>query len=95
MTWIGVVITYFLLFALALYIVHKKGGTWSKDEHEGISGILMKSLILWLYLAGFAGIFIGFLAVKESPVFYAALGNKIEAFTASLISALFFPSQPF
>lgn len=95
MTWVGVVIIYLLLFALTSHIAHKKAGTWSKDDHEGISGILMKSFILWVYLAGFVGIFIGCLAILEAPAFYIALGNKIEAFTASLISALFFPSQPF
>ncbi len=86
MTWVGVVIIYLLLFALTSYIAHKKAGTWSKDEHEGISGILMKSFILWVYLAGFVGILIGCSAIAEAPAFYIALGKKIEALAASLIS---------
>ncbi|MCK5044257.1 hypothetical protein KAR26_00820 [Candidatus Parcubacteria bacterium] len=80
-----------LLFAFTTFIAHKKGGVWAKNEGEGIGGLLMKSFILWIYLAGFVGIIISYTAIKGNPAFFITLGEKLETMTASFISLLSLP----
>lgn len=88
MNWPDVVVIYILLFALTTYVTYKKAGVWAKNKGEDIPGILLKSFVLWIYLAGFTGIVIGCMAVTENLNFYIALGEKLKALTASLISNL-------
>lgn len=90
MNWLGVVIIYILLFAFTTYVTYKKAGVWAKDSGEGISGIILKSFVLWIYLAGFVGILISCITIQGNSSFFITEGRslqmRLETFTSSMIS---------
>ncbi|MFH1657370.1 MAG: hypothetical protein ABH919_02785 [bacterium] len=80
-----VIIIYLLLFVLTSYIAYKKGGVWSKSEGEGFAGIVLKSFVLWIYLAGLAGIIISYFTLQENSAYFLAEGRNFQAnFESSL-----------
>lgn len=83
------IIIYFLLFCLTTYIAYKKGGVWSKSEGEGFAGTLLKSFVLWIYLAGLTGIVVSYFSLQGNFSLFLAETKMFQANFESFLSAFF------